>query len=77
LRAQATAIPNAIAAFLIWLWNRTGKRPHAYLNWTEGNPIVKMLTFLLFGKGENAPVTREILRRIERDPDKRPVVHSA
>jgi hypothetical protein len=77
LRAQATAIPNAIAAFLIWVWNRTGKRPHAYLNWTEGNPIVKMLTFLLFGKGENAPVTREILRRIERDPDKRPVIHSA
>lgn len=77
LRAQATAIPNAIAAFLIWVCNETGKRPHAYLSWTEGSPVVKMIHFLLFGKGETAPVTREILRRMERDPKTRPVVHTA
>jgi hypothetical protein len=77
LRANAVAIPNAIAAFLLWLSKETGKRPHAYLNWTEGNPIGKIFQFLLFGKGETAPVTREILRRHEPDPKKRPVVHTA
>jgi hypothetical protein len=77
LRAKATAIPNAIAAFLIWICNETGKRPHAYLNWTEGNPVAKVIQFLLFGKGETAPVTREILRRVEHDPENRPVVHTA
>jgi amino acid permease len=77
LRAHAPAIPNAVAAFLLWVCVETGKRPHAYFNWTEGNPVVKIFTFLLFGKGESAPLTREILRRVEPDPAKRPVVHSA
>jgi hypothetical protein len=77
LRARATAIPNAIAAFLLWIQRETGKRPHAYLSWTEGNPVAKMFQFLLFGKGETAPLTREILRQIERDPRARPVVHTA
>ena len=77
LRAKATAIPNAIATFLLWIQKETGKRPHAYLSWTEGNPIAKMFQFLLFGKGETAPLTREILRKLERDPRARPVVHTA
>lgn len=77
LRARATAIPNAIATFLLWVQRETGKRPHAYLNWTEGNPLVKIFQFLLFGKGETAPLTREILRKLEPDPRKRPVVHTA
>jgi hypothetical protein len=77
LRAYAPAIPNAVAAFLLWVCAETGKRPHAYFNWTEGNPIAKIFTFLLFGKGESAPLTREILRRVEPDPGRRPVVHSA
>jgi len=77
LRARATAVPNAIATFLLWIQRETGKRPHAYLNWTEGNPIVKIFQFLLFGKGETAPLTREILRQIESDPRARPVVHTA
>lgn len=77
LRARATAIPNAIATFLLWIQSETGKRPHAYLTWTEGNPVVKMFQFLLFGRGETAPLTREILRKLEHDPRARPVVHTA
>lgn len=77
LRAKATAIPNAIATLLLWIQKETGKRPHAYLSWTEGNPITKMFQFLLFGKGETAPLTREILRKLEKDPRSRPVVHTA
>jgi hypothetical protein len=77
LRARGTAIPNSIAAFLLWIRDRTGKRPHAYFNWSEGNPFTFLLRFFLFGRGEAAPLTREILRRMEDDPKKRPVVHSA
>jgi hypothetical protein len=77
IRAHAVAVPNGIAAFLLWVYQLTGKKPHAYFNWTEGNPLSFAVQYLIFGKGEAAPLTREILRRVQRDPQKRPVIHSA
>lgn len=77
LRAKATAIPNAIAAFLLYLRDETGKRPHAYFNWTEGNPLTYLVKYVLTGEGETAPITREILRQSEEDPSKRPAIHAA
>lgn len=77
LRAKGTAIPNSIAALLLWMRDKTGKRPHAYFNWTEGNPFLYIIRFFLFGRGEVAPIAREILRRVEKDAENRPVIHSA
>jgi hypothetical protein len=77
LRVTGTAIPNAIAALLLHLRDTTGRRPHAYFNWTEGNPLLYLLRYLLSGEGDMAPVTREILRQHEPDPSKRPVIHAA
>ena len=77
LRTKGAAIPNTIAAILLHLRDTTGRRPHAYFNWTEGNPFTWMLRFLISGTGEVAPITREILRKAERDPDKRPGIHAA
>jgi hypothetical protein len=75
LRTEAPAVPNAIAALLLHLRNRTGKIPHVYFGWSEGNPIMYLARFIFFGEGDTAPVTREILRQAESDPELRPSVH--
>jgi hypothetical protein len=75
LRCQSPAIPNAIAALLLYLRDTTSIIPHAYFGWTEGNPIAYLLKFLVFGEGDTAPVTREVLRQTEDDPQRRPRIH--
>jgi hypothetical protein len=75
LRAKSAAIPNAIAALLLEIRDRTGLVPHAYFGWTEGNPILYVLKYLALGEGDTAPVTREVLRQAEPEPLRRPRIH--
>ncbi|TBR61073.1 amino acid transporter [Westiellopsis prolifica IICB1] len=75
LRARGAAVPNTIAAILLYIRDQTGKLPHAYFGWAEGNPIQYLLRFILFGEGDIAVVTREVLRKAEKDPERRPGIH--
>ena len=75
LRTEAPAVPNAIAALLLYLRDKSGKIPHVYFGWSEGNPAKYLVRYILFGEGDTAPVTREILRQAEPDPELRPNVH--
>jgi hypothetical protein len=77
LRAQSAAVPNAIAAFLLYVRNTTGKVPHAYFEWSEGNPLGHLARYVLFGEGDIAPVCHEILREAEPVPERRPTCHVA
>ncbi|MBR8831664.1 MAG: hypothetical protein N5P05_001105 [Chroococcopsis gigantea SAG 12.99] len=75
LKARSAAVPNGIAAILLSIRDQTGKLPHAYFGWVEGNPIQYVLRYLLFGEGDTAVVTREVLRRAEKNPHRRPGIH--
>jgi hypothetical protein len=75
LRTKSGAVPNAIAAILLLIRDETKQLPHAYFGWTEGNPIQYLMRYLLFGEGDIAVVTREVLRRAEKNPEIRPSIH--
>ncbi|MBV2356358.1 amino acid transporter [Streptomyces sp. J2-1] len=76
LTVESSSIPNGLAALLMHVRDLTGRIPHIYFEWTEGSPFANFLRFFLFGQGEVAPVTREVLREAEPDRARRPRVHT-
>lgn len=75
LRTEGASVPNTIAAVLMYLRDRSGTQPHIYFGWSEGNPLKYLARFILFGEGDVAPLTHEVLRRAEPDPRQRPAIH--
>jgi hypothetical protein len=75
LRTYSPAVPNAIASTLLHLRDQTQKLPHVYFSWGEENPFKFLLRFIVFGEGDIPLLTREILRRAEKDPVNRPRIH--
>jgi hypothetical protein len=75
LTVSSTAVANGIAAICLAVRDQFGLVPHVYFDWTEGSPLAHFLRFILWGSGEVAPVTREVLRRAEPDRFRRPHVH--
>jgi hypothetical protein len=75
LYARSPIVANAIAAFLIHVEKTTGRVPHIYFKWKEGNPVVNIFKFLFLGEGDAAPITHEVLRKAVPDISHRPIVH--
>jgi hypothetical protein len=75
LSLESSSVPSALAALLLWVRDTTHRRPHIYFEWTEGSPVANFARYLIFGQGEVAPVTREMLRQAEPDRSRRPHVH--
>ncbi len=75
LQVEAVVVPNAIAYILLHIRDITGKVPHAYFSWSETKPLLNMFRYVIFGEGDTAPVTHEVLRQAEPDPDRRPAIH--
>ncbi|MET8231516.1 amino acid transporter [Micromonospora sp. NPDC005298] len=76
LSLASSSVPSALAALLLEIRDRSRRRPHIYFEWSEGGPARNLLRYLAFGQGAIASVTREILRRQEPDPRRRPHVHA-
>jgi hypothetical protein len=75
LSMESSSVPSALAALLFYIRDTSGRRPHIYFEWTEGNPAANFIRYLIFGQGEVAPVTREMVRQAEPDRNRRPHVH--
>jgi hypothetical protein len=74
LKARGSSVPNTIAALMLHLRGR-GAPPQVYMRWSNDSPVVQALRFIVEGRGDVPPLTHEILRRAERDADRRPIVH--
>ena len=70
LSVESPAVPYAVAAVLLALRDATGVRPRCRFPW----PRHRLLTIALGLTGPAAAV-REILRRSESDPRRRPAVY--
>jgi amino acid permease len=75
LHVRSPMVANSIAALLIHIEKITGRVPHIYFKWTEGNPVANIFRFLFLGEGDAAPLTHEVLRKAVPDIERRPVVH--
>ena len=67
----AASIAHTLAAVSLEM-AKVGHPPEIHFGWTEDSPWSGTLGFLLFGEGNVPWMVRELLRRAEPDPKKRP-----
>jgi hypothetical protein len=60
---------------LLHLRDVTGKTPHCYFGWRQGNPIAYLFRYLHFGEGDTAPVAHEVLREVKPNTKRQPIIY--
>ena len=54
--------------------SKVGKPPEIHFGWSNETPIAANMNFLLFGQGNVPWMVRELIRKTEPDPERRPPV---
>ena len=67
-------VANALAAVLLCLEDQRAATP-LLLRVVGKASLGNLVRYLLFGEGDTAPVTREVLPEAESDPRRRPAIH--
>lgn len=75
LRTQAAAVPNAISAIAVDIFDHNNVAMDLYFEWSPGSPYRDIIRFIFVGRGQNAGLVHEILRRHYPEGKSRPHVH--
>ncbi len=70
---HASSIAHTLAAVALEM-AKVGRPPEIHFGWTEETPWSGTLGFLLFGEGNIPWMVRELLRKAEPDPERRPFI---
>jgi len=70
---EAASISHTLAALALEM-AKVGRPPEIHFGWTDQTPWSGTLGFLLFGEGNVPWMVRELVRRAEPDPARRPLI---
>ncbi len=70
---EAASISHTLAALALEM-AKVGRPPEIHFGWTDETPWSGTLGFLLFGEGNVPWMVRELIRRAEPDPARRPLI---
>ena len=70
---RCVSVPHVLAAAAIEL-SAGSQPPEVHFGWSDESPVTANLSFLLFGTGNIPWMVREIIRRAEPRPERRPGV---
>jgi hypothetical protein len=71
--SRAASIAHTLAAVALDM-AKVGRPPEIHFGWTDETPWSGTLGFLLFGEGNIPWMVRELIRRAEPDPERRPFI---
>lgn len=70
---HCVSIAHVIATLALEL-SKVGKPPEIHFGWSDESPMAANIRFVLFGEGNVPWMVRELIRRAEATPEKRPLV---
>jgi hypothetical protein len=70
---NAASVSHTLAAVALEM-SKGGRAPEVLFGWTEESPVSGTLGVLLFGEGNIPWMVRDLVRRAEPDPARRPRV---